>query len=536
MAKSFVETKASSGGRVAREGTNTTSIKWRTLKRITLAIVILGICAAPRAAGQNLCSTTDTNKVACTVANVYGVNGLSNGGALATHGSHQGHFADSFLSNLRALNSSIGSQLGVLPIVSPSSGISFSFDKSLGVFVPAEYNFGPVLSERAGTLGRHKLLFGFSYQNFDFDTLDGVDLKALPAVFTHEDFLLNSTTTCSANGEVASPTLNEGNCAFVRDTIVTRNNINLRINQYTAFFSFGLTNRLDVSVAIPTVNVRMSVTSAATIHNNGSDDNHQFTDPNASTAGQGCLPNPCFTRIFFNSTGATGIGDVTVRAKYELWKGERAGFAVGGDLRFPTGASLNYLGSGAYGIKPFGALSYSFKRLSTHVNAGYEWNGSSFLAGNISPSQTAGPVAPTKDNLPGQFFYSAGAEIGVFKRLSGAFDYLGQYFINAPRIAPSTFQELPACASPPPPGPVGWTSCSNTAIPGIDPGTGFNATGAVDPDFRQFKASYSTASAAVGLRYRPLGKLLLTANVVVKLNDAGLRSKFIPLLGVSYSH
>jgi hypothetical protein len=524
MATSFAETKASSGGRVGNEGTNTSGMRWWTLKRIALAIVIVGVWVVPRASGQNLCSTTDVNKVACTVANVYGVDGLSNGGALAAHGSHQGHFADSFLSNLSALNSSIGSQLGVLPLVSPSSGIAFSFDKSLGVFVPSEYNLGPILSERAGTIGRHKLLFGFSYQAFDFDTLDGMDLKKLPAVFTHENYQPNTTAPiCSVNGNppVADATLNEGQCAFVRDTIVTLNNINLRVNQYTAFFSFGLTDRLDISVAIPTVNVRMSATSAATIHNNGSDDNHQFTDPSTGLA---CSPNPCFNRTFFNSKGATGIGDVTVRAKYEIWKGERAGFAVGGDLRFPSGDSLNYLGSGAYGIKPFGALSYSFKRLSTHVNAGYEWNGSSFLAGNIAPSQTLGTVAPSKDNLPGQFFYSAGAEVGVLKRLSAAFDFLGQEFINAPRIAPNTYPELPACTLPAP-------------QPSCGPGAGaFNATGATDPDFRAFKASYSTAAAAVGLRFRPFRKLLLTANVVTKLNDPGLRSKFIPLLGISYSH
>lgn len=486
---------------------------------IALALVA---AFAQNAAAQNLCSTSsDSGKVACTVANVYGINGLSNGGALATHGTHEGHFADSFLTNLNALNSSIGSQLGVLPLVSPSSGISFSFNRSLGILVPSDYNFGPILSERAGTLGRHKLLFGFGYQQFDFDTLDGMDLSKLPAVFTHEDYQPSgSAVTCSVNGGVPSATLNEGSCAFVRDTIVTRNNINLRVNQYTAFISFGVTDRLDISVAIPTVNVRMSATSAATIHNNGSDSNHQFTDPNASTAGQGCLPNPCFDRTFFNATGATGIGDVTVRAKYELWKGENAGFAVGGDIRFPSGDALNYLGSGAYGIKPFGAFSYSYKRISTHLNAGYEWNGSSFLAGDIAPSQTAGPVAPFKDNLPAQFFYSAGAEAGVLKRLSVAFDYLGQYFFNATRIAPTTYQELPSCTDPAP-----TSTCSN-----------FNTTGLQVPDFRQFKGSYSTSNVAVGLRLRPFGKLLLTANTVIKLNDPGLRSKFVPLLAISYTH
>lgn len=487
------------------------------------AILALALSLAPKAAAQNLCSTSDKTSVACTIANVYGPDGLSNGGALAAHGSHEGHFADSFLSNLRPLNTSIGSQLGILPLVSPSSGIVFSFDKTLGVSVPTEYNLGPILSERAGTIGRHKLLVGFSFQGFDFDTLDGLDLKKLPGIYTHEDYQPSSTSpVCSVNGNppTADPIKNEGSCAFVRDTIATINNIDLRVNQYTAYFSFGLTDRLDISVAIPTVNVRMSVTSAASIHNNGSDSNHQFTDP---ATGQACLPSPCFNRTFLNSTGDTGIGDVTARAKYQLWKGERAGLAVGGDIRFPTGDSVNYLGSGAYGIKPFAAFSYNLTRIAFHANGGYQWNGSSFLAGNLAPSQNQGFVAATKDNLPSQLYYSVGAEYGVLKRLTAAVDFLGQEFINAPRIAASTYQELPACTLPALPTPQ--PACNS-----------FAASGAVDPDFRSFKANYATADAAVGLRFKPFGKLLLTANVVTKLNDAGLRSKFVPLLGISYSH
>jgi outer membrane putative beta-barrel porin/alpha-amylase len=458
------------------------------------------------AGAQNLCSTTASSKVACTVANVYGVNGLTNDGALAPENQHQGQFGNSFLSNLSALNSSIGTQLGELPLVSPASGISFSFNKALGILVPAEYNFGPILSERAGTLGRHKFLVGFSYQNFEFQTLDGAKLNNLPAVFTQQD-----TQGCSAGGN------NTNACAFIRDVITTNNSIDLRVNQYTAFVSFGITDRFDVSVAVPTINVRLATTSVATIKNNGSDDLYQFQ---SGTTGLGCSPNPCFNRTFFNSNGATGIGDVTVRAKYEIWKGERAGFAAGADVRFPTGDALNYLGSGAYGVKPFGVLSFGVKRVAAHLNAGYEWNSASYLAGDITPSQANGTVAATKDNLPGQFFYSAGAEVGIFKRLSVAIDYLGQEIINAPRIKAGTFQELPACSLAAP-----VSSCGQ-----------FNATGATDPIFQEYKASYATANAAAGLRLRLFGHLLLTGNMVFKLNDAGLRSKYVPLAGITYSH
>jgi len=480
---------------------------------MVLAGLLFGASWAPSSLAQNLCTGTDSGKVACTVANVYGLGGLStNGQALVQHNFFNSQ-PTSFFLNLTALNSAVGGQLGQLPLVSPASGITFSFDKALGVFVPMQYNFGSVLSERSSTIGRHKVLVGFSYQYFTFDSLDGLSLRNLPAAFTQNDI-----GSCSASSAATAV----GGCAFIRDVIVSSTNVDLRVSQYTSFVSFGLTDRLDISMAIPINNVGMSVTSAAAVHNNGSDNNIQFIDP---TTGQGCLPGPCFHRTFSNYTGATGIGDITFRAKYNVWKGEKSGVAVGGDLRVPTGDALNYLGAGAVGVKVFGAWSRN-GRIAPHVNAGYEWNGSSYLAGNITPTSVNGTTpAPTKDNLPAQFLYSAGAEVGVFKRLSLAFDYLGNYYINAPRIAPSTLQELPACSVPPPPGQTGLSACNS-----------FQATGAVDPIFQQTKGSFNTSNAGVGLRFRPFGKFLLTGNVVIKLDDPGLRAKFIPLAGISFSH
>lgn len=522
MPTSFEETKTKSTG-VGVFGTGSLGgrVSLGLIRQILIAAAILGYCAAPRAASQSLCAGPDSGKVACAVANVYGPSGLiTNGDVLVAHtfpGSGQAS-PNSFILNVTALSAAVGDRLGELPLVSPASGIAFTFDKSLGVFVPSEYNFGPVLSERAGTIGRHKILFGFAYQNFDFDKLDDVDLKNLHSVFTQAPL-----GTCSPLGG-AGPQ-NESGCAFIRDTLVTTNNIDLRVNQYTAFVSFGLTSRLDLSVAIPFVNVRMAVTSSATVHNNGLDDGFQFV---TFPSGPGCA-NPCFNRTFFNATGATGIGDVTFRAKYELWKGEKAGLAVGGDVRLATGDSLNYLGSGAVGIKPFAAFSTNISRFSVHVNAGYEWNGQSFLAGNVAPTPdpVTGVTPPSsKDNLPSQFFYTAGGEVGIFKRLSGAVDFLGAHYFNAPRIQATTFTELPACDP---------NKVNSVPTPVCNPGQ-FTTTATADPTFQQVKNDYNTQDLAVGLRFRPFGKLLLTASSIVKLNDAGLRSKFIPLLGISYSH
>ena len=69
-----------------------------------------------------------------------------------------------------------------------------------------------------------------------------MDLRNFGAVFRHEPV--------------------PGNPIFTNDIISTKNRIDLKVHQVTAVASFGLTSRLDVSVAIPIVDVRMGVSSA----------------------------------------------------------------------------------------------------------------------------------------------------------------------------------------------------------------------------------------------------------------------------------
>ena len=75
-----------------------------------------------------------------------------------------------------------------VPLPSPASGFTYKFDSATGTFVRSTNSFGPILSDRAETIGRGRLAFGFSHQFFSFDHLDGVRLTAVPAVFRHDGF------------------------------------------------------------------------------------------------------------------------------------------------------------------------------------------------------------------------------------------------------------------------------------------------------------------------------------------------------------
>ena len=491
------------------------------LKRALPATLLVAFLVGTVANAQGLCPADRlSDKLICVLPQVYGSGGLQQGiGALQpVPWHHGGHFENSFVNDLTPLNTAVGTELTLLPLASPASGIVYTFDRSLGVLTASTEDFGPILSERAQTIGRHKWNLGLSFQRFDFHTLDGADMKSLPAVFSHVDDnndVPGSTTNCTTNPQGPTDS-NTGLCGFVRDVISTTNRISLRVNQFTSFVTYGLTNRLDLSLALPIVNVRMNVTSDATIVDNAHSGDHQFKKPGCglpSSQGQALLP-ACANQSFFNTRNATGIGDIVLRGKYTVWRGERAGLAFGADLRLPSGDDQNFLGAGTVGFKPFAVFSYR-ARLSPHVNVGYEVNGDSILAGDITQGTSA--------HLPNQFIYVAGADfVVVNKRLSATFDLIGQRVFDAGRVSRTNKSFLGACA------PAGLG-------PG-DPGYCTQpAPTSQAPTLTPTRSSFNITSAAIGVKLRAAGRLLLIGHILVKLDEGGLRSPIVPLVGLSYT-
>jgi hypothetical protein len=236
------------------------------------------------------------------------------------------------------------------------------------------------------------------------------------------------------------------------------------------------------------VNASLSVVSNATIQRIGTANDptiHYFLDPNG---------NPTTQKQFSISGSAAGLGDVLVRVKGTALKTKPAWLAVGVDVRLPTGDAYNFLGSGALGIKPFIAISGRTKIVTPHVNVGYQWNDSSPLAGDI--------FTGSKGHLPNQFEYAVGFDAGLGKKFSFAADVLGQDIFHAQGVAPYTF-----------------TAANGTQFP--------------DNSFVQETANIVNGS--VGFKVNPISTLLVSFNVLIQMNDAGLRSRVVPLVGFSYS-
>jgi hypothetical protein len=124
--------------------------------RSALAVLICVLTSA--ALAQNICPATQrSNKLICLIPQIYGADGLT-----LPNPFHSAHFDSDFESSFTPLNAAIGTQLTALPIASPASGFTFSFDRSLGVFTRSTESYGPVLTERAETIGRHKLFIAFT--------------------------------------------------------------------------------------------------------------------------------------------------------------------------------------------------------------------------------------------------------------------------------------------------------------------------------------------------------------------------------------
>jgi hypothetical protein len=348
-------------------------------------------------------------------------------------------------SEFSALNEAVGTVVSDLPLASPASGLIYKYDPQHGISEPvANTTLGPILSQRPETIGRYELYLSIVYQYFSFTEIDGKDLRYLPSV----------TQT--------------NNLAFV-----STNNLNLWVSQYSGYLTFGLTEHIDVSAAIPILDVHEAFSSQV----------RKFILSGSST--------PSSFSTINNSGNATGVGDVVLAAKATFWSREKVKVAEGVEVRLPTGDAQNFLGAGTLGVKPYVSAAYG-KRFTVHGNFGYQINGNTTLVTN---STTGG-----KGQLPNRMFQSAGIDWGSKSWITFVADILSERVFNADRVAFTTSQV-------------------NQDF--------FTTIMAPSPI-----KSYNRTDGALGAKVR-FHNVLATINVTERLDQGGLRSRIVPMGGIS---
>jgi hypothetical protein len=173
-----------------------------------------------------------------------------------------------------ALGQALLVSLTTLPTSASSAGFTYRFNPSLGTLERTTTSFGPSFVERAVTSGSGRVVFGTTWQYTSFTRLDGRDLQDEGLVTT-------------ANWFRDEPTPFD----------VERLTFTLRSNIVTGFATVGLTDHIDLAVAVPYVWLDLDGTRIDTYRGSS------FLQAQATAS-------------------STGFGDVAVRP--ESWASRRS--------------------------------------------------------------------------------------------------------------------------------------------------------------------------------------------------------------------
>lgn len=358
-----------------------------------------------------------------------------------------------------AFNGPIAAQLSQLPLPNAATGIIAIYNPAVKGFEPLE-TLGPIMTDRAQTIGAHRLFLGFSFQQFNFNSIDGFNLTKIPFAYQAQSQNDNSQYVSQLE------------------------HISFKYNQYVGIATFGLNTSTDVTLVVPFERVSVGV---------GTTGSQYFVGPNGQPLGQ--LPNV----VGYVPGTASGFGDTLAGIKHDFFANrEQSRWHLAGGLlvRIPSGDAQNYLGSGAWGLNPYASVSYYQRVISPHARFGYQWNSHTILLAQSDGNELI---------LPGGLQYDFGADVSVIPRkFTIAADFLGNQYLNSPTFY---YQSFP--------------------IPSYQP------QGV--PNLATKLTSYTVSNFSIGVKWNPWKSLLLYGNVLVQLNDAGMKSSPVPLAGISYT-
>lgn len=273
---------------------------------------------------------------------------------------HSGHFTNASLKQLNNLDSGIVNGLSS-QVASPSSVSSFTFDLENAVFVRTTESLGPILAERAETIGEWKINFGVNYTEAKFKRYQGARLNNLGLEFEHEI----EADDIDQNTGLPFDYTNDFIAVSIDATVEER---------VAAFYAtLGVTSRWDVGIIVPFVVAKAKASAVASIETSnagGVFGAHVFgSSSETCTVLQG--GNACADS---NGGERGGMGDVIIRTKYNFLRGDEqlVDFSALAQLAMPSGDENNLLGTGQWRPLVLLILSKDLGPFTPHVNVGYE--------------------------------------------------------------------------------------------------------------------------------------------------------------------
>ncbi|MCJ7628006.1 MAG: hypothetical protein MUO50_06405 [Longimicrobiales bacterium] len=359
---------------------------------------------------------------------------------------------------------------GIATVPAPSAGSGETFRLSaLGIPVRnEEKSLGPILAERALTLGRGSFLLGANLTVMRLDKLRGTSLEDLHFNVVQRDL------------PPTGPPL--GDPAIERTYLSVKTRMAFEARVANLFMTAGVTDRLDLGILIPVVQATISGFSDAEIMIG------EGEDPAAGFSFGGPTEDPKLReRSVVPQERATGLGDISIRGKYRFTEPEKAlGLAVLTDIRLPTGRDEDFLGSPGLWVQGLGVMTVD-------VGSGF------------TPHANAGLALRSGEGQRNAAILAMGFDHLTSKRLTITGELLAQ---------------LPLGPNP---------LIRKEIVIRNDLGSEISVPTSNLPTLRD-----NILDGAVGARFR-LWEIVAMGNVIVPLNDGGLRSKALWTFGLQAS-
>jgi hypothetical protein len=269
----------------------------------------------------------------------------------ATNG-HGNHFVPDIIANngaiLAFLTDAIAASAANLPLSATTSGVTFRFVG--GLPVRTSTSLGPIFGERAQTLGKGRFVVGANMSGLNFTSLRGVPLNQIVLNFSHDDV----------------PPAGLGQPLRENDVLQVRLDLSVNLLVSTFFTTWGVTDKIDVGIAVPIVHTGLTGRSTGQFLPFGIPTSHFFAGDSA---------NPVLSASAATFGFSTGLGDVALRTKWSLRDSERSAVAFMADARLPTGSDEDLTGSGNFSLRGLLLASGRFGDFAPHLNIGFALRG-----------------------------------------------------------------------------------------------------------------------------------------------------------------
>jgi len=284
------------------------------------------------------------------------------------------------------------------PVASASSGVVYVYNPALDTLERQTGVAGPIIGERAETIGKGQFNLGLSYSYVHLTSINGDDL----------DSLLNHPRV---NGKtIVFPVqpavmLADGRLTTILPVRVVAD-LDVQAHIVAPSITYGLTNDLDVNATLPLLRTSLDVTAHTRV-----------PDPRFP---EFALPpgNPNAQIGSRSSSGDdVGIGDLLLRAKWVPLRGDWVDVATQLGLALPTGSRNNFQGTGTTRLQPTLIFSHVYGRFEPLVNVDIDLN--------------------TNDVSRSVVGWAAGGTAQVLNRLSVSAVFLGRHEL-APLAEPLT--------------------------------------------------------------------------------------------------